>query len=149
MEAVFVNFHCGYGIDAGKRKQHDEVVRKLIPVVYKITDLGVRNNIENLYSEQRNSDFCKIGDRLSDFQKIFESIDSSMLKLCYDYGHENSDGNGIDILREFYDRLGSIHAHKGMSKIIEAEPKKIAALVFELQKQLNTEELKKDWNALM
>ncbi len=36
-----------------------------------------------------------------------------------------------------------------MSKTIEAEPKKIAALVFELQKQLNTEELKKDWNALM
>ncbi|AWI03494.1 sugar phosphate isomerase/epimerase family protein [Clostridium drakei] len=115
IEAVFVNFHCGYGIDAGKRKQHDEVVRKLIPVLYKITDLGVRNNIEihieNLYSEQRNSDFCKIGDRLSDFQKIFESIDSSMLKLCYDYGHGNLDENGIDILRNFYYRLGSIHAH--------------------------------------
>jgi sugar phosphate isomerase/epimerase len=113
--ATFVNFHCGYGIDAGKRKQHIEVVRQLIPVLHKITDLGIRHNIEihieNLYSEQRNSDFCKIGDRLSDFQKIFKSIDSSMLKLCYDYGHGNLDEHGIDILRNFYYRLGSVHAH--------------------------------------
>lgn len=84
-------------------------------MLHKITDLGIRNNveihIENLYPEQRNSDFSKMGDRLSDFQKIFENIDSPMLKLCYDYGHGNLDEHGIDILRNFYSRLGSIHAH--------------------------------------
>lgn len=113
--AEFVNFHCGYGFDAAKRKQHDEVIGQLIPVLNKIIDIGVKNHveihIENLYPEQRNSDFSKMGDRLSDFQRIFESIHSPMLKLCYDYGHGNLDEHGIDILRKLYPRLGSIHAH--------------------------------------
>lgn len=113
--AVFVNFHVGYGIDAGKRTQHAEIMKGLIPVLYTITEKGISNNIEihieNLYPEQRNSDFCKMGDRLSDFREIFDSIDSPALKLCYDYGHGNLDEHGIDILRNLSFKLGSIHAH--------------------------------------
>lgn len=113
--AGFVNFHAGYGFDAAKRIEHEELVNGLIPVLNELTEKGAINNvevhIENLYPEQRNSDFCKIGDRLSDFEKIFANIDSPILKLCYDYGHGNLDEHGIDILRKFPSRLGSIHAH--------------------------------------
>ncbi|WP_027626143.1 sugar phosphate isomerase/epimerase family protein [Clostridium lundense] len=115
IEASFVNFHIGYSCNSGKRTEHHKIIKKLIPVLYKITEVGIHNNveihIENSYPEQRNSDFSKMGDRLSDFEKIFEVIDSSALKLCYDYGHGNLDEHGIDILRKFHFRLGSIHAH--------------------------------------
>lgn len=113
--AVFVNFHLGYGVDSGKRTQHEELLDGLIPVLSKLTEKGASNNveihIENLYPEHRNSDFCKFGDRVSDFRKIFDNIDSPMLKLCYDYGHGNLEEHGIYILRNFSSRLGSIHGH--------------------------------------
>lgn len=113
--ASFVNFHAGYGFDAAQRTEHKKLVKGLIPVLCEITEKGIINNveihIENLYPEQRNSDFCKIGDRPGDFQIIFDNIDSPSLKLCYDYGHGNLDEHGIDILRNFTSRLGSIHAH--------------------------------------
>lgn len=113
--ALFVNFHLGYGIDAGKRNQHDASIKWLIPVLSRLAKIGEDKNvevhIENLYPEQRNSDFCKLGDRVSDFKKVFDCIDTPWLKLCYDYGHGNLDEHGIDILRSFTNRLGSIHAH--------------------------------------
>jgi sugar phosphate isomerase/epimerase len=52
-----------------------------------------------------------LGDRVSDFQLFFDEISSPSLKLCYDYGHGNIDEHGIDILKTFSSRLGSIHAH--------------------------------------
>ncbi|WBW95575.1 sugar phosphate isomerase/epimerase family protein [Oceanirhabdus sp. W0125-5] len=112
--AKFVNFHAGYGVDAGRRVQHEKCINNLIPVFKELVEVGsecnVEIHIENVYPEQRNSDFCKLGDRVSDFKKIFD-IKSEFLKLCYDYGHGNLDEQGIDILRSFNNRLGSIHAH--------------------------------------
>jgi sugar phosphate isomerase/epimerase len=113
--AAFVNFHLGYGYDAAKRTQHEDLIEELIPVLNRIVEKGCKNHvdihIENLYPEQRNSDFSKLGDRTSDFSRIFESIAAPQLKLCYDYGHGNLDEHGIEILRTFASRLGSIHAH--------------------------------------
>lgn len=113
--ASFVNFHAGYGVDAGKRDEHENLVKGITPVFRYLAEKGVVNNvgvhIENLYPEHRTSDFCKLCDRLSDFEIIFGSIDSPLLQLCYDYGHGNLDEYGIKILRKFYSRLGSVHAH--------------------------------------
>lgn len=113
--AKFVNFHLGYGIDSSKRTQHSKIINDIIPVITRLVDYGYKNgieiHIENLYPEQRNCDSCRVGDRVSDFEKIFNSITQESLKLCYDYGHGNLDEHGIEILHKFSNRLGSIHAH--------------------------------------
>ncbi len=113
--AVFVNFHAGYAFDAAKRLQHNAMMKEIVPALETLVAIGAQNNveihIENVYSELRNSDFTKFGDRLTDFSMLFARIESSFLKLCYDYGHGNLDEHGIDILRNNVNRLGSVHAH--------------------------------------
>ncbi len=113
--ALFVNFHAGYAFDATRRLRHNAMMKEVVIALETLVATGAQNNveihIENVYSEHRNSDFTKFGDRLTDFSMLFEQIESSFLKLCYDYGHGNLDEHGIDILRNNVNRLGSVHAH--------------------------------------
>lgn len=115
LNASFVNFHAGYGIDAGTRIAHDTCCKSVVPAIQELIETsrhyGMEIHFENLYSEHRNSDFTKIGDRVSDFKYFFDAVSNPLFKLCYDYGHGNLDEHGIYILRNFSDRLGSIHAH--------------------------------------
>jgi len=111
----FVTFHAGYALDANNRKKRDSILQI---VVNSIKDLlntsriyNIEIHIENLYPENRGSDFTKLGDRLSDFKYFFDNIKDPLLMLCYDYGHGNLDESGIQILREYSKIVGSIHAH--------------------------------------
>jgi len=51
-----------------------------------------------------NGDLNKISDLLSEY-------DSGYLGLCYDSGHGNVDGKGLDLLEGLKDRLISVHLH--------------------------------------
>lgn len=112
---VFVNFHAGYGIDASSWVRRQKYRENLVPVIQELIStakpLGLEIHLENLYPLARHSDFCYVGDRLSDFNYVFGHIDDPQLKICYDYGHGNLDEYGIEILRQLADRLGSVHAH--------------------------------------
>lgn len=120
LNVSFVNFHAGYGIGAGTRIGHDECLELVVSAIQELVETsrcyGIEIHFENLYSELRNSDFTKIGDRLSDFKYLFDVVNDPLFKLCYDYGHGNLDQHGIDILRNCSDRLGSIHAHDNDQK---------------------------------
>ena len=111
----FVNLHLGAGIDAAKREDRGAILETIVVGLSEIVDLAhihrMQVHIENLYPEQRCSDFSWIGDRTSDFDFVFENIKSDNLKLCYDYGHGNLDEHGIDILKKHAGRLGSTHSH--------------------------------------
>jgi sugar phosphate isomerase/epimerase len=112
--AIFVNFHAGYGIDANSWIRRQKYREALIPVLQQLLDDTPRTveiHLENLYPLPRHSDFCYVGDRLSDFNYFFGQITDTRLKLCYDYGHGNLDEYGIETLRQLADRLGSVHAH--------------------------------------
>lgn len=121
LKASFVNFHAGYGIDAGTRIEHDTCRELVVLAIQELVETsqhyGMEIHFENLYSEHRNSDFTKIGDRVSDFKYFFDVVSNPLFKLCYDYGHGNLDEHGIDILRNFPDRLGSIHAHDNDQRV--------------------------------
>ena len=113
--AEFVNFHAGYGIDAGSRLRQQEylevVIVSLKEMVITAKSSGIEIHIENQYSESERSEFCCLGDRVSQLQKMFEQVDDNSLKLCYDYGHGNLSEHGIEILYKLAHHLGSIHAH--------------------------------------
>lgn len=113
--AEFVVFHCGYGIDAGSRFKKLEYLEIAISAIQELLlftqQRGIEIHIENLYSESTRSDFCKVGDRLSQFQRVFNHLNDRLLKICYDYGHGNLDENGIDILHNLSHKIGSIHVH--------------------------------------
>lgn len=110
----FVNFHAGYGM-GGSRIRHSEYRDALIPVLQNLISIaassGIQLHIENLYPRPLRSELSMLGDRVSDFDCFFEKIDNPSFKLCYDYGHGNIDEHGVDILRKFIHRLGSVHAH--------------------------------------
>lgn len=112
---IFVNFHAGYGIDANSWVRRQKYRETLVPVIRELLGtakpLGLEIHLENLYPLPRHSDFCYVGDRLSDFNYVFSHIDDPQLKVCYDYGHGNLDEYGIEILRQLADRLGSVHIH--------------------------------------
>lgn len=112
---IFVTFHAGYAIDANSWIRRQKYRESLIPIVQDLIatakPLGLEIHLENLYPLPRHSDFCYIGDRLSDFNHVFGLIDDPTLKFCYDYGHGNLDEYGIEILRQLADRLGSVHVH--------------------------------------
>ena len=114
LEMSFVSFHLGYG-SGGTRIRHQAYTEALVPVLQELVNTaasyGLEVHIENLYPRPIHSEICMLGDRVRDFRLIFDSIKSPFLKLCYDYGHGNIDEHGIDILRAFPDRLGSVHAH--------------------------------------
>ncbi len=111
----FVNFHAGYGVDATSRKKHDGYRELVVSAVEELlttsSAFSSEIHMENTYPESRGSDFTKLGDRLSDFKYFFDEISNPLFKLCYDYGHGNLDENGINILREYSYRLGSLHVH--------------------------------------
>ncbi len=111
----FVNFHLGAGIDAAKREHRGALLETLVFGLCEIVDLAqkytMQVHIENVYPEQRCSDFCWIGDRTSDFDFVFNKIKADNLKLCYDYGHGNLDEHGIEILKNHAGKLGSTHSH--------------------------------------
>lgn len=114
LDVKFVNFHAGYG-SGGTRVRHQAYREALIPVLKELVDTaspyGLEVHLENLYPRPIHSEMRMLGDRASDFNSFFSQIDSPLFKLCYDYGHGNIDEHGIDILRQFSHRLGSIHAH--------------------------------------
>lgn len=109
-----VVFHLGSG-SGGSRIQHSAYRDRLVPVLEELTLEGRRHgvevHIENLYQRLRHAEIQMLGDRPGDFLHWFSRIDSSWLKLCYDYGHGNIDECGIEILRGCKDRLGSLHVH--------------------------------------
>lgn len=115
LNAVFVNFHSGYCYDAATRIRHAACRESVVSVIQQLLKTaqltGVEIHLENLYPESRNSDFTKLGDRLSDFNYFFDQVQDPLFKLCYDYGHGNLDEHGIDILRGCVDKLGSLHVH--------------------------------------
>jgi sugar phosphate isomerase/epimerase len=114
LDVKFVNFHAGYG-SGGTRVKHQAYREALIPVLKELVDTaspyGLEIHLENLYPRPIHSEMRMLGDRTSDFNSFFSQISSPLFKLCYDYGHGNIDEHGIDIIREFSNRLGSIHAH--------------------------------------
>jgi sugar phosphate isomerase/epimerase len=61
---------------------------------------GVRIAIENMP-----------GDDFSDIRRLFARYGSTFLGLCYDSGHGNIGGGGLDHLEQHRDRLISIHLH--------------------------------------
>lgn len=110
----FLNFHLGWG-SGGTRIKHIAYREALLPVIKELADtgekLGVDIHVENLYPRPIHAEQRMLGDRPSDFTRILGAIDSTALKLCYDYGHGNIDEYGKCILRENIMRLGSVHVH--------------------------------------
>jgi len=63
-------------------------------------DHGVRIAIENLSK-----------DNFDTLERLFSLYDAGYLGLCYDSGHGNVAGNGLDRLDRVKDRLISVHLH--------------------------------------
>lgn len=114
IQALFVNFHAGYG-SGGTRIRHQSYREVLVPVFHELVDSasarGIEMHLENLFPRPIDSGIRMLADRPSDFEYFFNNIDNPSFKLCYDYGHGNIDEYGIEILRKFTHKLGSIHAH--------------------------------------
>jgi len=78
----------------------DQVRRSLDEMQITARPLGVRIALENLIGD----DFVLLRELLSEYSPDF-------LGLCYDSGHGNLDGKGLDQLETLIHRLISVHLH--------------------------------------
>ena len=58
--------------------------------------------LENMFYIEENSELLDI---------IFDDIDDARIGLCYDSGHGQISGNGLDFLERHLDRLLALHMH--------------------------------------
>jgi sugar phosphate isomerase/epimerase len=67
---------------------------------------GVRLAIENVGPAQPDGFYC-----FDTIEKVFARYGADYVGLCYDSGHGNEAGDGLDRLERVNDRLAAIHLH--------------------------------------
>jgi len=87
--------------DAGEAAAYWDRMRRTLDVLEPSARLhGVRIAIENTP-----------GDNFPTMRRLFDAYDPDYLGLCYDSGHGNIAGNGLECLAEAGERLIAIHLH--------------------------------------
>lgn len=118
----YFNMHLGYVITKRYEKQSQKYLHNSIDFISKLDlELGCNIFIENTYS--RKGDISNIGTKSSEFEYIFNNVNNSNIKLCYDTGHNliNSD-EYLDILKDKIDLVhlsdndGENDSHIGIGK---------------------------------
>lgn len=99
-ETIILHVPGPPGNDTEKAVYPDQVRRSLDEMQIIARPLGVRIALENLIGD----DFVLLRELLSEYSPDF-------LGLCYDSGHGNLDGMGLDQLETLIHRLISVHLH--------------------------------------
>jgi sugar phosphate isomerase/epimerase len=90
---------------AARSKFEDCIRRSLDEMEPVVTRAGVRIAIENM-----------VWDNFLRLHRLFKEFPADYLGLCYDSGHGNIHGDGLDQLEKTRDRLISVHLHDNDGK---------------------------------
>lgn len=85
-------------------------------VLPKAEQVGVKLALENLVPIPQGSEFFFLGDNISDFEFIFENIESEYLGFCLDTGHANMAEGGHHYVEALGERLINVHFHDNLGK---------------------------------
>lgn len=120
----YYNMHLGYilsnRLDKNRQKYLDNTVDFLND---KRLEKNLKNkfiSIENTYS--KGGDFSNVGNRVEDFNYIFEGLKNKNICFCYDTGHDLIDKSNYSILSNrtrvvhFSDNDGKEDLHRGYKK---------------------------------
>jgi sugar phosphate isomerase/epimerase len=74
---------------------------------------AVRRSLDELqpFARERNVRIAIENGKFEAIARLLSEYDPQYLGLCYDSGHGNKDGNGLDHLESLKDRLISVHLH--------------------------------------
>ncbi|CAH2212300.1 sugar phosphate isomerase/epimerase family protein [Tepidibacter aestuarii] len=119
----YYNLHLGYGLKNKVEKNRIEYLNNTVNFLSKllnnIEDTDIY--IENTYS--KNGDLINLGNKVSDFEYLFENVTKYSLGFCYDIGHNliNKDdylsrlSNNIRLIH-LSDNDGNEDLHLGLSE---------------------------------
>ena len=80
----------------------DQVRRNIEELMGQLEAADVSLALENLFYIEENTELLHV---------VFDEIDSPRLGLCYDSGHGQITGAGLDVLERHADRLLALHLH--------------------------------------
>lgn len=102
----YYNLHLGYVISSRLEKNREkylDISSVFLDNLSKMTDSNI--TIENVYSN--GGDFSNIGNKLYDFEYIFNKVKNKKLSFCYDTGHYLI--NRDDYINVIKDKIKVIH----------------------------------------
>jgi len=124
IKATHITTHIGYFIGLPswkwKRKQAlDRLFLSLEEALPLCKELEVLLAIENVNPMPKHSELFYLGDNINDLDFIFDKLKSPNLKLCLDVGHANTNEGPVKYIKEFADKIVSVHVHDNNGKYDE------------------------------
>ncbi len=99
-----------------RKKALLRLINSLLQTVEYCREYNVKLALENVVPIPHGSDYLFIGDCVSDFQRIFERVDSDFIGFCLDTGHANLAEGSTSYIDKLKEKLINVHFHDNLGK---------------------------------
>lgn len=124
LNVTHITTHIGYcnGLPSWtwmRQQSLDRLIISLKEVLPLCKKYKVYLALENVNPMPKDSEFFYLGDNIKDLRYIYGKIKSSFLKFCLDTGHANTNEGPVEYIRQFKNKLVSVHFHDNKGKYDE------------------------------
>ncbi len=110
-DSVIVHLPPHFSVNGDAHLIREATYRSLDEIIPYAAKLGIRMALENMAS-----------DNTDDIEFLFNKYGTNILGLCYDSGHGNISGNGLDRLDNLKQHLIATHLHDNYGKSDQHRP---------------------------